>query len=71
MNDNEPTRERGRRASVDRASGEVHGAGSGTGGDDDREDYDDDPQAGGGSDPIAGPSGPDRSGGGRTRRDSA
>jgi hypothetical protein len=48
--------ERGKRASFDRVSGEVHGSGSGTGanaGAD--EDYDDDVIAGGGEDQVGGP----------------
>jgi hypothetical protein len=40
-------RERGRRASVDRATDTVHGSGSGAGGGDGREDYDSDAAAGG------------------------
>src|SRR4051812_32310412 len=50
--DSEP----GKHASVDRATGEVHGSGSGAGGNGNpAEDYDDDPIAGGGPDPIGGP----------------
>jgi len=41
--------ERGKRASFDPVTGEVHGAGSGAGGGNDVEDYDDDPMAGGGA----------------------
>ena len=47
--------ERGRPASFDRRTGEVHGAGSGAGGNNPAEDYDDDPISGGGSDPVGGP----------------
>lgn len=54
--------ERGHRASVDRASGEVHGSGSGAGGGDPREDYDNDPAAGGGEGPVAMPAANDRAG---------
>ena len=43
--------ERGKRASFDPESGEVHGSGSGAGGGGNRnEDYDQDPMAGGGKD---------------------
>jgi hypothetical protein len=48
--------ERGKRASFDRASGEVHGAGSGAGGGGNlREDYDSDPMSGAGEEPQGGP----------------
>ena len=45
--------ERGRRASYDPASGEVHGSGSGAGGGGNpREDHDGDPMAGAGQEPA-------------------
>lgn len=48
--------ERGRRASFDPKSGEVHGSGSGAGGGGNpREDYDSDPMGGGGAEPQGGP----------------
>jgi hypothetical protein len=47
--------ERGQPAGFDRKTGDVHGAGSGAGGNNPAEDYDDDPASGGGSDPIGGP----------------
>lgn len=48
--------ERGRRASFDRQSGEVHGSGSGAGGEGNPgEDYDKDPMAGAGAEPLKGP----------------
>ena len=48
--------ERGKRASFDRKSGEVHGSGSGAGGSGTRrEDYDSDPMAGAGEKPLVGP----------------
>ena len=48
--------ERGKRASFDRKSGEVHGSGSGSGGGGNpREDYDSDPMAGAGAEPEGGP----------------
>jgi hypothetical protein len=48
--------ERGKPASFDRKTGEVHGSGSGAGGSGNpREDYDEDPIAGGGDLPIGGP----------------
>ena len=48
--------ERGKRASFDKASGEVHGSGSGAGGSGNpREDYDNDPMAGAGAKPDGGP----------------
>lgn len=52
----EQASERGKRASFDPKSGEVHGAGSGAGGGGNPdEDYDDDPMAGGGAKPAGGP----------------
>lgn len=62
MSEGDRNSERGRRASVDRSSGEVHGAGSGAGGGDPREDYDNDPTAGGGEDPMAAAAAGDREG---------
>ena len=48
--------ERGRPAGFDPKSGEVHGSGSGAGGGGNpREDYDQDPMAGAGSEPPHGP----------------
>jgi hypothetical protein len=48
--------ERGRRASFDPKSGEVHGSGSGAGGGGNpAEDYDQDPMAGVGAEPPHGP----------------
>jgi hypothetical protein len=48
--------ERGRRASFDPKSGEVHGSGSGAGGGGNPgEDYDGDPMAGAGSEPVGAP----------------
>ena len=48
--------ERGKPASFDPASGEVHGSGSGAGGGGNRfEDYDSDSQAGAGAEPEGGP----------------
>ena len=48
--------ERGRRASFDPRSGEVHGSGSGAGGGGNpAEDYDQDPMAGAGAEPAGGP----------------
>ena len=44
--------EAGKRASIDPATGEVHGSGSGAGGGNPGEDYDDDPAAGGGLPPA-------------------
>ena len=50
--------ERGRRASFDRNTGEVHGSGSGAGGEGNpHEDYDKDPMAGTGAEPLKGPRG--------------
>ena len=58
MTDQDKAKEsdRGKRASFDPQSGEVHGSGSGAGansGSD--EDHDGDPMAGGGSDAVGGP----------------
>jgi hypothetical protein len=48
--------ERGKRASFDPKTGEVHGSGSGAGGGGNRaEDYDSDPMAGAGAEPAGGP----------------
>ncbi|HEY0414664.1 MAG TPA: hypothetical protein VGD66_16135 [Allosphingosinicella sp.] len=48
--------ERGKRASFDARSGEVHGSGSDAGGNGNPgEDYDDDPISGGGRHPVGGP----------------
>ena len=47
--------ERGRPASFDRRTGEVHGSGAGAGGNNPAEDYDDDPMSGGGREPVGGP----------------
>ena len=48
--------ERGKRASFDPKSGEVHGSGSGAGGGGNpKEDYDSDPKGGGGSELAGGP----------------
>ena len=48
--------ERGKRASFNPKSGEVHGSGSGAGGSGNpREDYDSDPMAGAGAKPQSGP----------------
>jgi hypothetical protein len=53
--------ERGKRASFDAKTGEVHGSGSGAGGGGNRnEDYDGDPMGGGGSEPEGGPRPKDR-----------
>jgi hypothetical protein len=53
--DKEPS-ERGRRASFDPKSGEVHGPGSGAGGGGNPdEDYDQDPMAGSGHEPSGAP----------------
>jgi hypothetical protein len=53
--------ERGRRASFDPASGEVHGSGSGAGGGGNpREDHDGDPMAGAGAEPEGAPRDADR-----------
>lgn len=54
-------KERGRRATFDPKSGEVHGSGSGAGGGGNPdEDYDQDPMAGSGSEPPGGPRAADR-----------
>lgn len=51
-----PKSERGEKASFDRKGGEVHGSGSGAGGGGNpEEDYDSDPMAGGGAEPMTGP----------------
>lgn len=51
-------KERGRPASFDPKSGEVHGSGSGAGGGGNpAEDYDQDPMAGAGAEPPHGPAG--------------
>ena len=48
--------ERGKRASFDRKTGEVHGSGSGAGGGGNpSEDHDQDPMAGAGAEPLQGP----------------
>ena len=48
--------ERGKRASFDPKTGEVRGSGSGAGGEGNpREDYDKDPMAGSGAEPLKGP----------------
>jgi len=48
--------ERGRRATFDRRTGEVHGSGAGAGGEGNPdEDYDKDPMAGAGAEPLKGP----------------
>ena len=53
--------ERGKRASFDPQSGEVHGSGSGAGGGGNRkEDYDSDPMAGAGAEPAGAPKPIDR-----------
>ena len=58
-NDNAPPAdgsERGKRATFNSQTGEVHGSGSGAGGGGNpREDYDQDPMAGAGADPQGGP----------------
>ena len=52
----ETDRERGKPASFDPESGEVHGSGSGSGGGGNPgEDYDQDPMAGAGAEPPHGP----------------
>ena len=51
-----PDSERGKRASFDRKTGEVHGSASGAGGNGNPdEDYDGDPMAGAGAKPAGGP----------------
>ncbi len=48
--------ERGKRASFDPQTGEVHGSGSGAGGEGNPgEDYDKDPMGGAGAEPMKGP----------------
>ncbi|HEY1606807.1 MAG TPA: hypothetical protein VGF77_14540 [Allosphingosinicella sp.] len=47
--------ERGQPATFDPKTGAVHGAGSGAGGNNPAEDYDDDPASGGGREPVGGP----------------
>ena len=48
--------ERGKAASFDRTTGEVHGSGSGAGGGGNPdEDYDQDPEGGGGEERLGGP----------------
>ena len=48
--------ERGQRASFDRSTGEVHGSGADAGRSGSRkEDYDADPTAGSGAEPVGGP----------------
>lgn len=44
--------ERGKRASIDRSTGEVHGSGMGAGGGNPGEDYDSDIPGGSGSEPV-------------------
>jgi hypothetical protein len=52
----EEENERGRRATFDPKTGEVHGSGSGAGGSGNPdEDYDSDPMAGAGAKPAGGP----------------
>ena len=53
----EPATERGKRASFDRTTGEVHGSGAGAGGGNPAEDYDSDPNSGAGAEPAGGPPG--------------
>lgn len=51
-----PPTERGKRASFDRRTGEVHGSGAGAGhGGNPNEDYDSDSAAGAGADRVGGP----------------
>jgi hypothetical protein len=53
--------ERGRPASFDRKTGEVHGSGAGAGGGGNPdEDYDQDPMAGAGAEPPHAPRNPDK-----------
>lgn len=61
MNSSEDRREdeRGRRPRIDRDGG-VHGSGSGAGGNNPGEDFDDDVMAGSGVDPVGGPRKVDR-----------
>lgn len=52
----EDRKDRGERARFDPASGEVRGSGANAGGGGTgREDYDSDPQGGGGAEPVGGP----------------
>ena len=54
----EPATERGKRASFDRKTGEVHGSGAGAGGGGNpAEDYDSDPNSGAGAEPPGAPPG--------------
>ena len=46
---------RGAPATFDRRTGEAQGSGSGAGGGAPGEDYDDDPQGGGGAEPVGSP----------------
>ena len=66
MEDMDPTSrqgERGKPASFDRSSGEVHGSGSGAGGGGNpAEDYDGDPMGGAGAEPVGGPRDEDEAG---------
>ena len=56
MDDRPSDSERGKRATFNPESGEVHGSGSGAGGGGNREeDYDSDPMAGAGAEPPHGP----------------
>ena len=56
MADEKGGKERGQPASFDPKSGEVHGSGSGAGGGGNPgEDYDQDPMAGAGREPVGGP----------------
>jgi hypothetical protein len=55
MMDSNEESERGKRASFDPKTGEVHGSGSGAGGGNPKEDYDSDPMAGAGGNPAGGP----------------
>lgn len=55
MHGEKESSERGRPASFDPVSGEVHGSGSGAGGGNPGEDHDHDPMAGSGSEPEGGP----------------
>ena len=58
---NQDDSERGKPATFDRKSGEVHGSGSGAGGGGNpREDYDSDSMAGAGAEPEGGPKGADK-----------
>jgi hypothetical protein len=56
MSDMDPDGERGKPATFDPQTGEVHGSGSGAGANGNpHEDYDGDTKGGGGSDPAGGP----------------